>query len=139
MRTLLGDLRFAVRLMGRDRVFAIGTILTLAVCVGANAAIFSVVRSVLFRPLPYAHPDRLVFLYDSFPGAGVERAGTSIPNYLDRLAFRDAFESQALYRTRGLDVGRAGSIPSIPSSPSRGLTAGMSRACTKPCLNASGD
>src|SRR5512139_2771933 len=108
MRTLLGDLRFAVRLMGRDRTFAVGTILTLALCVGANAAIFSVVRSVLFRPLPYAEPDRLVFLYDSFPGAGVERAGTSIPNYIGRLAFRDVFESQALYQGRGLDVGLSG-------------------------------
>jgi hypothetical protein len=44
MRSLLSDLRFAFRLMARDRIFAVGTILTLMVCVGANAAIFAVVR-----------------------------------------------------------------------------------------------
>lgn len=115
MRTLFSDLRFALRLMARDRVFAVGTILTLMVCVGANAAIFAVVRSVLYRPLPYSDPGRLVFLYDAFPGAGVERAGTSVPNYYDRLAFKDAFESQALYRTRGLDVGMTGSAERVRS------------------------
>lgn len=113
MRTVLADLRFALRLMGRDRAFALGTILTLALCVGANAAIFTVVRSILYRPLPYPEPDRLVLLYDSFPGAGVERAGTSIPNYIDRLAFKEVFESQALYRGRGLDVGAAGSAERV--------------------------
>jgi predicted permease len=113
MRTLLEDLRFALRLMRRDRAFALGTILTLMVCVGANAAIFAVVRSVLYRPLPYPEADRLVLLYDSFPGAGVERAGTSIPNYYDRLAFKDVFESQALYQSRGLDVGLRGSAERV--------------------------
>lgn len=113
MRSLLGDLRFALRLMARDRVFAAGTVLTLTICVGANAAIFAVVRSVLYRPLPYAEPGRLVFLYDSFPGAGVERAGTSVPNYLDRLALTNVLESQALYGARGVDVGRAGSAERV--------------------------
>jgi predicted permease len=113
MRTLLGDLRFALRLMARDRAFAIGTILTLMVCVGANAAIFAVVRSVLYRPLPYADAEQLVLLYDSFPGAGVERAGTSVPNYFDRLALKDVFESQALYQSRGVDVGLAGSAERV--------------------------
>ncbi len=46
-----------------------------------------------------------MFEYDSFPGAGVERAGTSVPNYFDRLAFTDILESQALYRSNGLKVG----------------------------------
>jgi predicted permease len=113
MRTLLADMRFAFRIMVRDKVFAVGTILTLMICVGANAAIFAVVRSVLYRPVPYSDPDRLVFLYDSFPGAGVERAGTSLPNYDDRLPFKDAFESQALFRPRGLDVGLAGSAERV--------------------------
>src|SRR5512139_1250990 len=113
MSALLNDLRFALRLLVKDRAFAVGTILTLALCVGANASIFAVVRSVLYRPLPYAAPERLVFLYDSFPGAGVERAGTSVPNYLDRLALKDVFESQALYRSRGVDVGLAGSAERV--------------------------
>ena len=82
MDGLRQDLRFALRLFWKDRAFALTTILTLAICIGANAAIFTVVRSVLLRPLPYPESDRLVFLFDGFPGAGVERAGTSVPNYL---------------------------------------------------------
>ena len=113
MRTLLSDLRFAFRLLARDRAFAATTILTLALCVAANAVVFTVVRSVLMRPLPYAEPGRLVHSYDAFPGAGVNRAGTSVPNYFDRLAFTDVFESQALYRMAGVEVGVAGSAERV--------------------------
>jgi predicted permease len=105
MDGLRQDLRFALRLFWKDRAFALTTILTLALCIGANAAIFTVVRSVLLRPLPYAESDRLMFLFDGFPGAGVERAGTSVPNYFDRLALTDVLESQALYQFGGFRVG----------------------------------
>ena len=105
MDTLRQDLRYALRLLGKDRSFALTTILTLMLCIGANTAIFTVVRSVLLRPMPYERSDRLVFAYDAFPGAGVERAGTSVPNYLDRLAFTDVLESQALYQFSGYRVG----------------------------------
>jgi hypothetical protein len=63
------DLRLALRLLWKDRAFALTTILTLSLCIGANSAIFTVVRSVLLRPLPYAQSDRLVFMFDAFPGA----------------------------------------------------------------------
>jgi hypothetical protein len=96
MDTLRQDLRFALRLLWRDRAFAATAVLTLALCIGANAAIFTVVQSVLLRPLPYPEPERLVFLTDRFPGVGIDRAGTSVPNYLDRLMSVTAFESQAL-------------------------------------------
>jgi predicted permease len=108
--TLRTDLRVALRLLGKDRTFAATAILMLALCIGANTAIFTVVRSVLLRPLPYPQPDRLVFLYDAFPGAGVSRAGTSVPNYFDRVALTDVFTAMAMYRTRGVDVGQAGSV-----------------------------
>ncbi len=61
MDTLRQDLRFALRLLWKDRAFALTAILTLALCIGANTAIFTVVRSVLMRPLPYPESDRLVF------------------------------------------------------------------------------
>jgi hypothetical protein len=104
MDRLRQDLVFAVRLLHKDRAFAATTILTLALCIGANTAIFTVVRSVLLRPLPYAEADRLVVAYDAFPGAGVERAGTSVPNYLDRVPLTQVFESVGLYRFGGLRV-----------------------------------
>lgn len=115
MERLAQDLRFALRLFRKDRAFALTTILTLALCIGANTAIFTVVRSVLLRPLPYPESDRLVFLYESFPGAGVERAGTSVPDYFDRLALTDVFESQALYQSVGLRVGQGAAAEGVAS------------------------
>src|SRR5689334_14223610 len=67
------DLRHAARSLRRTPGFAAVTIATLALAIGANAAIFSVVDAVLIRPLPYAHSDRLLFLAANAPGS--ERAG----------------------------------------------------------------
>lgn len=121
MDTLRQDLLFAVRLLQKDRAYAAAVILTLAICLGANAAIFTVVRSVLLRPLPYVQSDRLAFTFDGFPGAGVERAGTSVPNYMDRVALRDAFDAVALFQTGGFRVGRgtgAEGLASMSVTPS---------------------
>ena len=106
MDTLRQDLLFAFRMLRKDRAYAAAVILTLAICLGANTAIFTVVRSVLLRPLPYPESGRLVFSYDAFPGAGVERAGTSVPNYFDRVKLADVFESVALYQWSGYKVGQ---------------------------------
>lgn len=105
MDVLRQDLRLALRLLWKDRAFALTTILTLSLCIAANSAIFSVVRSILLRPLPYPDADRVVFMFDSFPGAGVERAGTSVPNYLDRRGLTDVLDSVAIYRFGGFRVG----------------------------------
>jgi predicted permease len=113
MDTLRQDLRFALRLLWKDRAFALTAILTLALCIGANTAIFAVVRSVLLRPLPYPESDRLVFTYDGFPGAGVQRAGSSVPNYFDRLTTMPAFASQALYQWTGFSVGEGASAEGV--------------------------
>jgi putative ABC transport system permease protein len=104
------DIRYAARVLVRHAGFTTVAILTLALAIGINSALFTVVRSVLLRPLPYPQADRLVFAYDGYPGAGVARAGTSVPNYLDRRAAVSAFESQALYQFRGFGIGEPGSI-----------------------------
>ena len=105
---MLNDLRFGARLLIKDRSFALTTLLTLAVCIGANAAIFSVVRSVLLRPLPVPQSDRLVFLSNSYPNAGAPRASTGVPDYYDRLREMTVFDEQALYRRTGLDLRQRG-------------------------------
>jgi long-chain acyl-CoA synthetase len=68
MERLRQDLRFAARILLKDRAFTLTTVLTLALCIGANAAIFAVVNAVLLRPLPAPGSDRLVLLYNSYLG-----------------------------------------------------------------------
>ena len=109
------DLLFALRVLRRDRAYAAAVILTLAICLGANTAIFTVVRSVLQRPLPYPESSRLVSSFDGFPGAGVERAGTSVPNYMDRRAMTDIFSSVALYQWWGFKVGQGAGTEQVSS------------------------
>ena len=81
MQTLFQDLRYALRQMGKTPGLALLAILTLALGVGANAAIFTVIESVLLRPLPYPHSDRLVYIApkQDNPGFG----STSWLNYRD--------------------------------------------------------
>jgi hypothetical protein len=104
MERLLQDVRFGLRLLWRDRVFALTALLTLAVCIGANAAIFAVVNSVLLKPLPLSAPSELVLIYNSYPRAGVERASNGVPDYYDRLREVTVFEELALYNTRGVTI-----------------------------------
>jgi predicted permease len=121
MDTLRQDLLYAVKVLRRDPAYSAAVILTLAVCLGANTAIFTVVRSVLLRPLPYPEPQRIVSSYDGFPGAGVERAGTSVPNYGERRAMKDVFASAALYQFSGYKVGqgsRAEGVVAMNVTPS---------------------
>ncbi|MEO6212107.1 MAG: ABC transporter permease [Vicinamibacterales bacterium] len=105
---MLQDLRFAVRILLKDRGFSVTVVLTLALCIGANAAIFAVVNSVLLRPLPVPEADRLVLLYNSYPKAGVERASSGVTDYYDRLRETDAFEELAVYSRRGVTVAAQG-------------------------------
>jgi putative ABC transport system permease protein len=105
MDRFLHDVRYATRVLSKDRGFAATVILTLAVCIGANAAIFAIINGVLLRPLPIPEADRLVTLYNSYPKAGVQRASTGVPDYYDRLRETDAFEELTLYRLTGQTIG----------------------------------
>src|SRR5258708_24784925 len=64
------DLRYAIRVLLKAPVFALTAILTLALCIGANTAIYTVVDRVLLRPLPYPRPDRLAMVVRHYEGAG---------------------------------------------------------------------
>jgi len=137
MDTVRQDIAYALRVLLRDRAYSLAVILTLAVCMGANTAIFTVVRSVLLRPLPYPDPGRLVSSYDSYPRAGVDRAGTSVPNYADRRTMTDVFSTVALYQWSGYKVGdgaRAESVSAMNVTPSffdvLGATAARGRLFT---------
>jgi predicted permease len=108
MDRLLQDLRFAVRVLWKDRSFAVTTVATLALCLAANVAIFAIVDGVLLKPLPFDQPDRLVKIFNSYPGAGVEVADSGVPDYFDRLSGVAAAEEIAMYRQSGTTVSGSG-------------------------------
>src|SRR5215203_5868713 len=83
MQTFLQDLRYARRMLKKNPAFAAVAILTLAVGIGANSAIFSVVNSVLLRPLPYREPSQLVRVYSEFPTMKLQKFWLSSPELLD--------------------------------------------------------
>jgi hypothetical protein len=79
----LNDLKFAARSLVRTKGLTIAVVLTLALGIGANAAIFTLVRGVLLRPLVNRDEDRLVYIRQSAPGIGVEDTGFSVPELQD--------------------------------------------------------
>src|ERR1044071_8878510 len=80
---LITDFRFAFRSLGRAKGLAITVVVTLALGIGANAAIFSVVRGVLLRPLVNRDQDRLIYIWQSARGIGIDNAKFSIPELRD--------------------------------------------------------
>ena len=82
--SFLTDLKFAVRSLLRAKGLAITVILTLALGIGANAAIFSLVRGVLLRPLVNRDENRLIYIRQSAPGIGAENAAWSVPEIICR-------------------------------------------------------
>ena len=110
MNSLLNDLRFAFRLLRRDRTFTLTALVTLAVCIASNVAVFSIVNSVVLSPLPFPESDRILTMYNSYPGAGAERAVSGVPDYYDRLTNLDSlYEEQAVYDAETLTIDAAGS------------------------------
>jgi putative ABC transport system permease protein len=107
MPTILRDARYAVKLLLRQKAFTAAALITLALCIGANTAIFSVLNSILLKPLPFEGADRLVRVYNAYPRAGVDRGGAAVPDYYDRLEL-SAFQEIAMVRERGLTLGDAG-------------------------------
>jgi putative ABC transport system permease protein len=94
MQTFLQDLKYALRMLKKNPAFTAVAILTLAVGIGANSAIFSVVNSVLLRPLPYQQPGQLVRVYSEFPTMKLQKFWVSPPELLD--IQRDAKSWQAI-------------------------------------------
>ncbi|MGI9181663.1 MAG: ABC transporter permease [Longimicrobiaceae bacterium] len=108
MDNLLQDLRYALRRLGKNPGFAAIIVLTLALGIGANTAIFSVVNTVLLRPLPYGEPDRLVNAFHFYPSLNNLEAGAAAPTYRDLREAGRIFESVAVQSGGGVNFTGAG-------------------------------
>ena len=91
------DIRYALRALRKQPLFTLVAVLTLALGIGANTAIFSLLYQVLLRPLPYPDAERLVFVWNMYPLMGLPQASVSIPDYIDRKTQAPAIEDATLF------------------------------------------
>ncbi|MGA3323125.1 MAG: ABC transporter permease [Terriglobia bacterium] len=106
MSTLLQDLKYGLRMLGKNPGFTAVAVLTLALGIGANTAIFSVVNGVLLNPLPYPEPNQLVTLHESKPN--FPTGSISYPNFLEWQKDNHTFSSMAVARGYGFTLTGAG-------------------------------
>src|SRR6187399_1290643 len=102
---VMPELRLAIRRLRRQPVFALVSVLTIALGVGGTTAIFSLVYQLLLRPLPYRDAGRLVFVWNSYPKMALPQAAVSIPDFLDRVEHAPSIETAALLTLRNLGLG----------------------------------
>jgi putative ABC transport system permease protein len=107
----MNDLRYALRQLWKSPGFAVVAIATLALGIGANSAIFSVVNTVLLRPFPYPEPDRLYQLSETRPGFG--EMSVAYPNYLDWRAAQHTFEDLSVYRRDDFNLTGSGEAETL--------------------------
>ncbi|HEY6403170.1 MAG TPA: ABC transporter permease, partial [Blastocatellia bacterium] len=107
LETLWQDLRYGSRMMLKNPGFTLVAVVTLALGIGANTAIFSVVNAVLLKPLPYPEDEQLVRIYDVFPAKNQERTGPSVAEWLDLRQAR-SFDAVGAYDTGNLNLSADG-------------------------------
>ena len=107
------DVRFGLKLLWKDRGYAATAILTLAVCIGANTAIFTIVNSVLLKPLPVPDSSSLLLMSNQYPksGSGIidDSVNSGVPDYFDRLRTMTVYEEQAMFNGTNLSIDIDGS------------------------------
>jgi putative ABC transport system permease protein len=109
------DVRHAVRALRQNRGFTSVAVLTLALGVGVNAAIFSVVNAVMLRPLPFGSPDRLVRIYESNAERGWPEFSASDPNFLDWRAQATSWEALAAFQEGTVSVTTGAGVELVPA------------------------
>lgn len=136
---LLLDLRGAWRSLRTRPGFVLAVVLTLALGIGCNVAIFSVIHGLLLRPLPYTDSGRLVYIHNSYPKSGVADAGVTVPDYLDRRAHARALADSAIWYDYSFDLVREDlpqRVPGAAATPSLFSTLGVQAALGRTFLPA---
>jgi putative ABC transport system permease protein len=104
MTSLIQDLRYGVRTLARTRAFTIVAVLTLALGIGANTAIFSVVNAVLLRPLPFPQPERIAIVKTTILSRGFSDMSTSMPDFRIWREHNQSFEYLAAYSSQSFNI-----------------------------------
>jgi predicted permease len=99
------DLMLAIRHLRKSPAYTAITVLTLALGIGANTAIFSVVNGVILKPLPYPDPQRLVFITSQFPGLGFDQFWVSAPEFIEFRERNQSFQEVGAYRAGAVNLG----------------------------------
>jgi putative ABC transport system permease protein len=123
MNTLLQDLRYGLRMLLKHKSFTAIAVLALALGVGANTAIFSLVNGVLLRPLPFPNAERIVYFEGNNPPAGITDSNISFPDFTDWSQQTDLFASTAAFYTGNSNLGADGAEPE--RVPRAGVTSGF--------------
>jgi len=98
MQTIFRDVKFGIRSLLKDKGFSMTVVLTLALCIGANTAIFAIVHSVLLRPLPVPRAEEILLMANQYPRAGATGSTNSgSADYYDRLNAVTVFQQQAMF------------------------------------------
>src|SRR6267143_2138517 len=113
MNSLLQDFRFGLRMLIKNPIFTLVAIVTLALGIGANTAIFSVVDAVLLRPLPYPEANRLVFLWSTMNSQGVPTSGSALPDYYGWRDQNHVFDGLAAFYNGDFNLSSAGGTPEL--------------------------
>ena len=111
MDTLLQDLKYALRSLARSPAFTTAAVLTLALGIGANTAIFSIVDGVLLRPAPMKHADRLMMVWETDRKSGTIREPSSYPDFLDFQQRNKSFASLAAFTPVTVNLTQPGGDP----------------------------
>ena len=104
MDSLIKDLRYSLRSLLKQPAFTLVAVGTLALAIGGNTAMFTVVNAVLLRPLQYPQADRIVALEGINPQRGITQSNMSIPDFADWQAQNQAFDGMAGFFTGGIII-----------------------------------
>ncbi|MCB1565424.1 MAG: ABC transporter permease [Xanthomonadales bacterium] len=132
LRQLINDARYSLRALLARPGFTLIAVLTLALGIGANTAIFSVINGMLLQPLPFPDSERLVDVHNSYPKMGLEYASSSVPDYLDRREQAEALDDLAMYDWTSYSLSTAGeraeAVRALRATPSLFSTLGVKAA-----------